>query len=87
MKLWAIRGVTNYAEETEVEKLMSKFYNILIKYPQSTSYNYQEYEQIRSVFGLPYLIERFVMIVLLKPLNRKKFNIMQCLMHLKGILL
>lgn len=59
MRLWAIRGYANYATETEVEKLMSKFHEILVKRPENTPYNYQEYEQIRSVFGLPYLIERF----------------------------
>ncbi len=59
MRLWAIRGYTNYAQEKDVEKVILKFQVTLMKRMQSTPYNYQEYEQIRSVFGLPYLIKRF----------------------------
>jgi DNA gyrase/topoisomerase IV subunit A len=59
MRLTAIRGYANYASEKEIDKLMAKFTEILIKRPESTPYNYQEYEMIRSVFGLPYLVKRF----------------------------
>jgi len=59
MRLTAIRGYANYATEKEVEKLMSKFIEILMKRPENTPYNYQEYELIRSAFGLPYLVNRF----------------------------
>ncbi|WP_340003653.1 hypothetical protein MHH52_16570 [Paenibacillus sp. FSL K6-0276] len=59
MRLTAIRGYANHATEKEVEKLMSKFIEILMKRPENTPYNYQEYELIRSAFGLPYLVNRF----------------------------
>jgi len=59
MRLTAIRGYANYATEKELEKLMSKFIEILMKRPENTPYNYQEYELIRSAFGLPYLVNRF----------------------------
>ncbi|WP_313638032.1 hypothetical protein [Paenibacillus sp.] len=59
MRLTAIRGYANYATEKEVEKLISKFIEILMKRPENTPYNYQEYELIRSAFGLPYLVNRF----------------------------
>lgn len=59
MRLTAIRGYANYATEKEVEKLMSKFIETLMKRPENTPYNYQEYELIRSAFGLPYLVNRF----------------------------
>ena len=59
MRLWAIRGFAAYALEDEVEKMMNKFIDTLKKRPRNTPYNYQEYEQIRSVFGLPYLIKRY----------------------------
>ena len=59
MRLWAIRGLAAYASEEEIAKLMNKFMDTLKKRPRNTPYNYQEYEQIRSVFGLPYLIKRY----------------------------
>lgn len=58
MKLNAIRGYANYATEHEVETLMSKFTEILTKRPLTTPYNYEEYELIRSKFGLPFLIKK-----------------------------
>jgi hypothetical protein len=59
MKLTAIRGYANYATENEVEILMSKFTATLKRGALTTPYNYEEYELIRSVFGLPYLIEKY----------------------------
>ena len=58
-RLTAIRGYSAYATETEVIPLMDKFLSILIKRPETTPYNYQEYETLRSKFGLPYLIEHY----------------------------
>ncbi|GIP19734.1 hypothetical protein J22TS3_00090 [Paenibacillus sp. J22TS3] len=37
MRLTAIRGYAKYATEKEVEKLMSKFTEILMKRPESTT--------------------------------------------------
>ena len=59
MRLTAIRGYAKYATENEVEKLMSKFTEILMKRPESTPFNYQEYELLRSAFGLPYLVDKY----------------------------
>jgi hypothetical protein len=59
MKLTAIRGYANYSTEQEVEKLMSKFTELLVKRQETTPYDYEEYELIRSVFGLPYLIKKY----------------------------
>ncbi len=59
MRLAAIRGYSNFASETEVNKLMEKFIGILIKRPENTPYNYQEYEYLRSACGLPFLINKY----------------------------
>lgn len=59
MKLLAIRGLAHYASEAEIDKNMSHFLKILIKRPESTPYNYEEYEYLRSAFGLPFLIKKY----------------------------
>ncbi|KOR90705.1 hypothetical protein AM231_09335 [Paenibacillus solani] len=59
MRLTAVRGYAKFATEKEVEKLMSTFTEILLKRPESTPYNYQEYELLRSAFGLPYLVNQY----------------------------
>lgn len=59
MKLLAIRGLAHYASEEEIGKIMEHFLKILIKKPETTPYNYQEYEFIRSAFGLPFLIKTY----------------------------
>ena len=59
MKLTAIRGYTVYASEEEVAALMEKLLEALKKRPEKTPYDYQEYEPMRSVFLLPYLISRY----------------------------
>ncbi|WP_373233281.1 hypothetical protein [Cohnella sp.] len=59
MKLLAIRGLAHYASEEEIGKIMDHFIKILIKRPETTPYNYQEYELIRSAFGLPFLIKTY----------------------------
>ncbi|WP_311080805.1 hypothetical protein [Paenibacillus polymyxa] len=38
---------------------MDHFLKILIKRPETTPYNYQEYEFLRSAFGLPLLIKKY----------------------------
>ncbi len=38
---------------------MQHFLKILIKRPETTPYNYQEYEFLRSAFGLPLLIKKY----------------------------
>ncbi|MNU90818.1 hypothetical protein D3C71_806950 [compost metagenome] len=59
MKLKAIRGLANYATESEIEPIMAHFLKLLMKRPEHTPYNYQEYEFIRSACGLPYLIKKY----------------------------
>lgn len=59
IRLTAIRGYAHYATEAEVILLMDKFLASLIKLPEHTPYAYQEYESIRSQFGLGYLVERY----------------------------
>ncbi|WP_252508927.1 hypothetical protein [Paenibacillus peoriae] len=59
MRLLAIHGLAHYASEEEIEKVMDHFLKILIKRPETTPYNYQEYEFLRSAFGLPLLIKKY----------------------------
>lgn len=59
MKLTAVRGYAAYATEAEVAGLMAKLLVTLKKRAESTPYDYQEYEPLRSVFLLPYLIEKY----------------------------
>jgi hypothetical protein len=59
MKLMAVRGYANYASQEEVNKIMEHFTKILKKRPESTPYNYQEYEFLRAACGLPYLINKY----------------------------
>jgi hypothetical protein len=59
MKLKAIRGLANYATEAELEQITEHFLELLMKRPENTPYNYQEYEFIRSACGLPFLIKKY----------------------------
>ncbi len=59
MRLTAIRGYAAFASEKEVASLMKKMLEILKKRPDSTPYNYEEYEILRSAFLLPYLLEKY----------------------------
>ncbi|MCA1293260.1 hypothetical protein LBW89_09535 [Paenibacillus sp. alder61] len=59
MKLLAIHGLAHDASEEEIDKVMDHFLKILVKRPESTPYNYQEYEFLRSAFGLPLLVKKY----------------------------
>ena len=59
MKLAAVRGYTAYATEGEVAVLMKKMLELLKKRPEKTPYSYAEYEPMRSVFLMPYLLEKY----------------------------
>lgn len=59
MKLCAIRGYCAYAAEDDVAKHMPKMLELLKKGAISTPYNYQEYEPMRSVFLMPFLLENY----------------------------
>ena len=59
MKLSAVRGYAVYVTEEEVCTLMNKLFELLKKRPEKTPYNYEEYETMRSVFLMPYLLEHY----------------------------
>ena len=59
MKLSAVRGYAVYATEEEVSTLVSKLLELLKKRPEKTPYNYTEYEPMRSIFLMPYLLEHY----------------------------
>ncbi len=59
MRLMAIRGLAQFSSKEEIDKVMEHFLQILKKRPETTPYNYQEYEFLRSAFGLPYLIKTY----------------------------
>lgn len=59
MKLTAVRGYAVYATEEEVSTLMRKLLELLKKRPEKTPYNYTEYEAMRSIFLMPYLLEHY----------------------------
>ena len=59
IKLMAVRGYAVYATEEEVSAVMNKLLELLKKRPEKTPYNYAEYEPMRSVFLMPYLLENY----------------------------
>lgn len=59
MKLSAVRGYAVYATEAEILTLMSKLLKLLKKRPEKTPYNYTEYEPMRSVFLMKYLLKHY----------------------------
>ena len=59
MKLSAVRGYSAYATEAEVTVLMKKLLELLKKRPEHTPYDYSEYESMRSVFLMPYLLKNY----------------------------
>ena len=59
MKLSAVRGYAVYATEDEVSTLVKKLLELLKERPKKTLYNYTEYEPMRSVFLMPYLLKHY----------------------------
>lgn len=59
MKIYALRGLSQFISEKEIEKLLQKFNLILLKRQETTPYNYQEYELLRGQNSLPYLVEKY----------------------------
>lgn len=59
MKLCAIRGYAAYAAEEDVSKCMEKLLQLLRKRQQTTPYNYEEYEVMRSAYLMPYLLATY----------------------------
>ena len=59
MKLSAVRGYAAYATENEVSVLMNKLSELLKKRAEKAPYNYAEYEPMRSLFLMPYLLGHY----------------------------
>jgi hypothetical protein len=59
MKIYALRGLSKFVSEKEIEKLLQKFDQTLSKRQETTPYNYQEYELLRGQNSLPYLVEKY----------------------------
>ena len=59
MKLLAMRGLSQFLPEKEIEQLMNKLNLTLSKRPLTTPYNYVEYEWLKGKNLLPYLRERY----------------------------
>ncbi len=59
MKILALRGLAQFITEDDIKDILIKFNKILKKRPDSTPYNYQEYELLRGQNSLPYLIKRY----------------------------
>jgi hypothetical protein len=59
MKIYALRGLSQFISEKEIEKLLHKFNQTLLKRQETTPYNYQEYELLRGQNALPYLVEKY----------------------------
>ena len=55
----AVRGYAVHATEAEISALMSKLLELLKKRPEKTPYNYTEYEPMRSVFLMKYLLKHY----------------------------
>ncbi|WES98434.1 hypothetical protein P2W68_02200 [Chryseobacterium arthrosphaerae] len=59
MKTYALRGLAQFSDEKEIEKLISKLKPILAKREETTPYNYQEYELLRGKNALPFMVEKY----------------------------
>jgi hypothetical protein len=59
LKIYALRGLSNFITETEVAALLVKFNYTLAKRLERVPYNYQEYELLRGKNALPFLIDKF----------------------------
>lgn len=59
MKILALRGLAQFISEEEIKSILQKFNKTLKKRPDSTPYNYQEYELLRGENSLPYLVNRY----------------------------
>lgn len=59
MKVYALRGWAQFAEEKEIGKLIDKLKASLAKREVTTPYNYQGYELLRGKNALPFLVEKY----------------------------
>lgn len=59
MKMNALRGLAQFVAEGQILEMLKKFNVTLRKRPESTPYNYLEYELLRGKHALPYLVNRY----------------------------
>jgi len=59
MKIYALRGLSQFINEQEIAKLLQKFNLTLLKRQETTPYNYQEYELLRGQNSLPFLVKKY----------------------------
>ncbi|MDN3693683.1 hypothetical protein QWZ06_15975 [Chryseobacterium tructae] len=59
MKVYALRGLAQFAEEKEIIMRIDKLKISLAKTETTTPYNYQEYELLRGKNALPFLVEKY----------------------------
>lgn len=59
LKMNALRGLAQFAIEEEICELLIKFNMTLRKRPESTPYNYQEYELLKGKHALPFLVHKY----------------------------
>jgi len=59
MKIYALRGLSQFAQEKELDKILQKFRQTLAKRQETTPYNYQEYELLKGKNALPYLVDKY----------------------------
>ena len=59
MKLLALRGLAQFAEEQEIAKLLKQFNVSLRKRAETTPCNYHEYELLLAENAMPYLVDTY----------------------------
>lgn len=59
MKMYALRGLSQFITEKEIENILKRFNLTLSKRKKSTPYNYVEYEFLKGKNCLPFLIEKY----------------------------
>ncbi|WP_336687395.1 hypothetical protein [Chryseobacterium bernardetii] len=59
MKVYALRGWAQFAEEKDISRLVDRMKISLAKTEKTTPYNYQEYELLRGKNALPFLVEKY----------------------------
>jgi hypothetical protein len=76
MKIYALRGLSQFISEKDIEKLLHKFNLTLLKRQETTPYNYQEYEILRGQNSFPYLLEKYNYNCFKETLNQvnKQYN-------------
>ncbi|WP_228520366.1 MULTISPECIES: hypothetical protein [unclassified Flavobacterium] len=76
MKIYALRGLSQFISEKDIEKLLHKFNLTLLKRQETTPYNYQEYELLKGQNSLTYLVEKYNYNCFKETLNQvnKQYN-------------